>query len=70
VKFDAVESRFTGVARRLRKGLDNRRNLLDAKRARRRKTNPARRQEKSPVAGIANGAAGGSPPRMSGPVFS
>jgi hypothetical protein len=70
VKFDAVESRFTGVARRLRKGLDNRRNLLDAKRARRRKTNPARPQEKSPVAGIANGAAGGSPPRMSGPVFS
>jgi len=66
VKLDAIESRFTGVARRLRKVLDNRRNLLDAKRTRRWEINPARRQEKSPVAGIANGAAGGSPPRMSG----
>jgi hypothetical protein len=66
VKLDAVESRFTGIACSLRKGLDNRRNLLDAKRARRREINPARRQEKSPVAGIADGATGGSPPRMSG----
>jgi hypothetical protein len=32
VKLDAVEPRFAGVARRLRKGLDNLRNLIDAKR--------------------------------------
>jgi hypothetical protein len=64
VKFDAVESRFTGVARRLRKDLDNRRNLLDAKRAR--SGGNSTRPDGRPVAGIADGAACGSPPRMLG----